>query len=128
MGVRSGCVQRHFSKKNQVNKMFGKMFEMGSLLQQAKQFSGKILEMNEQMNVKLKQLRVTGSAAGGMVTVEMNGVPEMLTCHIDPAMFQQDNAELLEELVVAATNQAIEHAIEESQRLRVANMAFNYTE
>ncbi len=94
--------------------MFGKMFELGSLMKQAQQFGGKVQEMNE----KLKHLRVTGTAAGGMVAVEMNGLQEMLTCRIDPALFKQEDAELLEELVVAATNQAVE----ESRRQQAETM------
>ena len=83
--------------------MFGKMFELGSLMKQAQQFGGKVQEMND----KLKQLRITGSAAGGLVRVEMNGLQEMLACKIDPALFEQNDAELLEELIVAATNEAV---------------------
>ncbi len=86
--------------------MFGKIFELGSLMQQARQFGGKIQEMND----KLRQLRATGSAGGGMVTVEMNGLQEMLACRIDPALFRQEDAELLEELVVVATNEAVEQS------------------
>ncbi len=94
--------------------MFGKMFELGSLMKQAQSFGGKVQEMNE----SLKQIRVTGSAAGGMVTVNMNGLQEVLGCKIDPALFKQEDAELMEELVVAATNDAIE----ESRRLQTENM------
>ncbi len=94
--------------------MFGKIFDLGSLMKQAQQFGGKVQEMND----TLRQLRVTGSAAGGMVAVEMNGLQEMLACRIDSALFQQDNVELLEELVMAATNQAVE----ESRALQAETM------
>ena len=94
--------------------MFGKMFELGSLMRQAQQFGGKVQEMND----KLKQLRISGSAAGGLVAVEMNGLQEMIGCKIDPALFKQQDAELLEELVVAATNQAVE----ESRRRQAETM------
>ncbi|MGL4594032.1 MAG: YbaB/EbfC family nucleoid-associated protein [Thermoguttaceae bacterium] len=86
--------------------MFGKIFEMGSMMKRAQEFSGKISEMNE----KLRQIHVEGVAAGGMVTVEMNGAQEMTGCKIDPSLFQRGDAELLEDLIVAAANEAFEMA------------------
>jgi len=86
--------------------MFGKMLELGSLMKQAREFGGRVQEMNE----KLKDMRVEGSAAGGLVTVCVNGLQELVSCKIDPAMFQQGDAELLEELIVAAVNDAVEEA------------------
>jgi DNA-binding YbaB/EbfC family protein len=86
--------------------MFGKMFEIGSLMKQAHEFGGKVQEMND----KLKQLRIRGSAAGGLVVVDVNGLQEMVACRIDPALFQRGDVELLEELIVTATNDAIEES------------------
>jgi DNA-binding YbaB/EbfC family protein len=86
--------------------MFGKMMELGSLMKQAREFGGRMQEMNE----KLKDLRVEGSAAGGLVTVSVNGLQELVSCKIDPCLFQQGDAELLEELIVTAVNDAIEEA------------------
>jgi DNA-binding YbaB/EbfC family protein len=86
--------------------MFGKMFELGSLMKQAHEFGGKVQEMND----KLKQLRVQGSSAGGLVTVDVNGLQEMVACRIDPALFQQGDVELLEELIMAATNNAVDES------------------
>lgn len=94
--------------------MFGKMFELGSMMKQAHEFGGKVNELNS----KLKQIRVSGSAAGGMVTVEMDGLQEILGCKIDPALLKQENTELLEELVVAAVNAAVE----ESRRQQAESM------
>ena len=86
--------------------MFGKMFELGSLMKQAHEFGGKVHELNS----KLKQIRVSGSAAGGMVTVEMDGMQEVLGCKIDPALLKQEDTELLEELIVSAMNAAVEES------------------
>ncbi|MDR3232619.1 MAG: YbaB/EbfC family nucleoid-associated protein [Planctomycetaceae bacterium] len=88
------------------SKMFGKIFELGSLVKQANEFGGKMREMSE----KLKDVRVEGSAAGGLVTVTVNGLQEVVSCKIDPAVFQQGDAELLEELVVDAVNDAVEES------------------
>ncbi|MDR2169898.1 MAG: YbaB/EbfC family nucleoid-associated protein [Planctomycetaceae bacterium] len=91
------------------------MFELNSILKQAQEFSGKIHEVHEQ----LSQIRVTGSAAGGMVIVEMNGHQNMLSCKIDPALFKSGDQELLEELIIAATNDAVsESRIKQSETLQ----------
>ena len=82
--------------------MFKQLSNLASMISQAQQISGKMQEMKE----KLAQLRVTGAAGGGMVTVEMNGQSQLLKCQIDPAIFQKGDREMLEDLVVAAVNQA----------------------
>ena len=86
--------------------MIGKIFELGSLMKQAREFGGRVQEMNE----KLRELRVSGTAAGGLVTVSVNGLQELVSCKIDPCVFQQGDAELLEELIVTAVNDAIDEA------------------
>ena len=62
----------------------------------------------ERLAEELKKVIVEGSAGGGMVTVRMNGKQELLDCKIDPQVFADQDAELLEDLIVAATNQATE--------------------
>jgi DNA-binding YbaB/EbfC family protein len=86
--------------------MFGKMFELGSMVKQAREFGGRVHEMNE----KLKELRIDGTAAGGLVTVSVNGLQELVAWKIDPSLFQQGDAELLEELIITAVNDAVEEA------------------
>ena len=83
--------------------MFGKMMELGSLMKHAREFGGRVQEMNE----KLKELRVEGTAAGGLVTVCVDGLQELVSCTIDPGLFQSGDAELLEELIVNAVNDAV---------------------
>ena len=55
----------------------------------------------------MKNHRVVGSSGGGMVEIEINGLMEVLRCRIDPQLITQNDRELLEDLVVAAINQAI---------------------
>jgi len=86
--------------------MFGKMLELGSLMKHAREFGGRMQEMNE----KLKDLRVEGTAAGGLVVICVNGLQEVVSCKIDPSVFQQGDAELLEELIVNAVNDAIDES------------------
>jgi DNA-binding YbaB/EbfC family protein len=83
--------------------MFGSLGNLGSLLKQAQQIGGRLEGLTQQ----LKLLRATGSAGGGMVEVEVNGLPEVVACRIDPALFEQHDRELIEDLVRAATNQAL---------------------
>ena len=89
-----------------LSSMLGKIFEIGSIIKQAREFGGQVHEMNE----KLKELRLDGTAAGGLVTVSVNGLQELVACKIDPSLFQQGDAELLEELIITAVNSAIEEA------------------
>ena len=86
--------------------MLGKMLELGSLMKQAREFGGRVQEMNE----KLKDIQVEGNAGGGLVTVSVNGLQELVACKIDPALFQQRDAELLEDLIVTAVNDAMDEA------------------
>jgi DNA-binding YbaB/EbfC family protein len=100
--------------------MFGNMFELGSIMKQAKEFGGKFQEVQDQ----LSQIKSEGSAAGGMVVVEVNGCQTMLSCKIDPALFQKGDAELLEELIIVATNNAIEES-QIKQKEAISSLAAN---
>jgi hypothetical protein len=59
---------------------------------------------------ELKQRRATGSAGAGMVEVEVNGVGELLKCRLDESLVAGADRELIEDLVVAAANQALSKA------------------
>ncbi len=86
--------------------MFKGIGGLGSLLKQAGQISSKM----EGLNDELRAQRTTGSAGGGMVEVEVNGLVEVLNCRIDPAILSQGDAEMIEDLVVGAVNQAVTKA------------------
>ncbi len=86
--------------------MFKGLANLGSLMKQASEMQGKMEEMQE----NLKKVRVSGEAGGGMVKVEVNGQFQMLSCKIDPSLFQGGDQELLEDLVVSAMNQGVEKA------------------
>ena len=75
---------------------------MEGLMKQAQEMGGKMQEMQEH----LKQQRVTGTAGAGLVEVEMNGHGEVLRLKIDPALLAKGDAEMVEDLVPAAVNQA----------------------
>lgn len=83
--------------------MFQGIANFASLLKQAQQFSSQIGRLSEE----LKTQRVSGFAGGDMVEVELNGLLEALRCRIDPKLLNADDRELLEDLIVAAINQAV---------------------
>lgn len=79
---------------------------ISSLLKGAKEFGAQM----DRIQQELRQKRVEGTAGGGMVVVEMNGRQEMLGCRIDPQLVEKHDREMIEELTVAAVNQALEKA------------------
>jgi nucleoid-associated protein EbfC len=83
--------------------MFKGISNLASLLKQAQQIGGQMGQLTE----KMKNQRVTGSAGGGMVEIEVNGLMEVLRCHIDPQLVTGGDCEMLEDLVLVAVNQAI---------------------
>jgi DNA-binding YbaB/EbfC family protein len=79
------------------------MFDICSIFQRAHDFGDKMHEIHD----LISQIRAKGSAAGGMVVVEINGIQDMVSCKIDHALFKNGDHELLEELIIAATNEAV---------------------
>lgn len=68
-------------------------------------------QMQEEMQRKLSETVVDASSGGGAVTVTMNGKKELLKLHIDPSAVtslsgSQADVEMLEDLIVAAVNEA----------------------
>ena len=78
----------------------------GDMMKQAQKLQKQMLEMQEEMS----QRTAEGSAGGGMVTVTMNGRQEILEVHIDPEVIDPDDVELLEDLILAAVNNALENS------------------
>jgi len=83
--------------------VFKGLGNLTSLLRQAHEISGRMKGLNEE----LRGRRATGSAGGGMVEVEVNGLLEVLRCHIDKQLVEQGDGEMIEDLVSTAVNQAI---------------------
>ena len=78
------------------------MKNLGQLMKQAQEMQTKMAEMQQ----RLVDVEITGSAAAGMVIVVMNGKGEMRKVKIDPTLIIPDEAEVLEDLIVAAQNDA----------------------
>lgn len=89
---------------------------------------GQFKEMQEkmaQLQEDLKSMEVTGEAGGGLVTVTLTGKGEMRAMHIDPSLIKPDEVEILEDLVLAAHNDAkgkAESAVEEKTRELTAGL------
>lgn len=88
--------------------MFQGLSNLTALLRQAQQMGPKLQAIQQQ----LKDARATGAAGGGMVTVEVNGLSEVLRVAIDPALVAGGETEMIQDLTVAATNLALEKAKE----------------
>ncbi len=63
-------------------------------------------EMQERLQRELAETEVQATAGGGMVTVTMNGQKQILRMTIDPDVVSKDDVEMLQDLIVAAVNDA----------------------
>ncbi len=84
------------------------MTDFLKVLQQAQQMSGKLQEMQD----ALGKLTVTGSAGGGMVTVETDGKGNVRRVSIEPSVVNPADVEMLEDLVAVAVQEAQKKAKE----------------
>lgn len=78
------------------------MKNIADIMKQAKALQSKM----EGMQAELDALEVEGAAGGGMVRVATSGKGEMRRVLIDPALMKADEREILEDLIVAAANDA----------------------
>lgn len=80
-----------------------------------KQMMKQVQQMQAQMAQRMSELRVEGSAGGGMVKATMNGSKELLSVAIDKEAVDPNDVEMLQDLVVAAVNEAARKVDEEMQ-------------
>lgn len=81
---------------------------MAEMLKQVQKMQEEIARVQE----ALGEMTVEGSAGGGIVTVTVNGKQQIRRVKIDPEILKSGDVEMLEDLIVAATNQALEKSIE----------------
>ncbi|MEE8417617.1 MAG: YbaB/EbfC family nucleoid-associated protein [candidate division Zixibacteria bacterium] len=81
---------------------------MGELMKQMQAMQARM----EQMQEELAEKKIEASSGGGMVKVVANGKQEILEIKIDPEVVDPGDIEMLEELILAAVNQAKEKASE----------------
>ena len=77
---------------------------MQNLMKQAQKLQSKMLNAQEELENEVAE----GSSGGGVVKVTMNGKQEVTAVKIDPQVVDPDDIEMLEDLVLAAVNQARE--------------------
>ena len=86
--------------------------DINNIMQQAKSMQEKMAKIQEDLSKKT----LTGSAGGGMVEVTVNGQGEVLKIAIEKIVIDPSESEMLQDLIVAATNDAIRRAKELSQQ------------
>ena len=82
------------------------MPNMGQIMKQAQKFQTKMAKLQEE----LSERTVEASAGGGMVTVVANGGQDVLSIRIDPEVIDPDDVEMLQDLIMAAVNDALNKA------------------
>lgn len=78
------------------------MKNLGQMMKQAQQLQTRMAEMQ----AKMAELEVTGTSGGGMVSVTMTGKGEVKRVKLDPKLAEPAEVEVLEDLIVAACNDA----------------------
>jgi DNA-binding YbaB/EbfC family protein len=76
--------------------------DIGKLMKQAQEMQSKM----QDAQASLEELTVTGSSGGGLVSVTLNGKGVMQGLDVDSSLFAEDEKEILEDLIVAAHNEA----------------------
>lgn len=79
------------------------MTNIGNIMKQAQKVQERIAEVQRDLINK----KVEASSGGGMVTVTANGRQEILSIKIDPSVVNMQDVEMLEDLVLAAVNEAL---------------------
>jgi DNA-binding YbaB/EbfC family protein len=77
--------------------------QFGDIMKQAQQMQEQLAKLQEEAGKKT----VEASTGGGMVTVVANGKQEILSVKIDPEVFSGDDRAMLEDLLMAAVNEAL---------------------
>jgi len=93
------------------------MKDLGSIMKQAQKIQAQMAKMQEELSSRT----VEASAGGGMITVVANGKQEVISIRIEPEVIDASDREMLQDLVVAAVNEALrksqEMASEEMKKI-----------
>jgi len=89
-------------------------FNIQAMMKQAQQ-------MQEKMAREMEEMRVEASAGGGVVNVTMKGDHEILTLKIDPEIVKENDVEMLQDMVVAALNEA-NRKVNEAMKSKLGSM------
>ncbi|MEE2858824.1 MAG: YbaB/EbfC family nucleoid-associated protein [Candidatus Neomarinimicrobiota bacterium] len=78
---------------------------MKNIMKKAQELQDKMEKAQQELN----KIEIEGQSGGGMITAKVNGHKELITLNIDPEILTEDK-EMIEDLIVAAVNQAIQNA------------------
>ncbi len=87
---------------------FPGMGNMGNMMKQMK----KVQKQMEELQKQLEQSEVEASVGGGAVTAKANGKKEIISITIDESVVDPEDVEMLQDLVLAAVNEALRNAEE----------------
>jgi DNA-binding YbaB/EbfC family protein len=85
-----------------VFKGLSNLANIGAIMKQAQEMSGRMQAIQEQLKAK----RATGAAGGGLIEVDVNGLGDVLAVRIDPSLVEKGEREMIEDLFPAAINDA----------------------
>jgi hypothetical protein len=91
------------------------MKNFAEMMKQAQQLQGRMADMQ----AELERTMIEGRSGGGMVVVTLTGKGDMAHVKIDPSLLKSEDAEILEDLIVAAHNDAkakVEEAMKEKMK------------
>ncbi|MEO3384807.1 YbaB/EbfC family nucleoid-associated protein [Mesorhizobium sp. CAU 1741] len=97
------------------------MKDLLGMMSKAKEMQSKLQALQEEIAL----LEETGQSGGGLVKVTLSGKSEMRSLKIDPSLFKEDDVEVLEDLILAAHNDAkakVEAAMQEKSRELTAGL------
>ena len=83
-------------------------FDLNNLMKQAQ-------EMQDKLQREMKDIRVDATAGGGMVKVAASGNKELLEVTIDPELLKDGDVDMLQDMVLAAVNEAMRKVDEKLQ-------------
>lgn len=87
---------------------FPGMGNMGNMMKQVQKMQKQMADLQNELNER----EVEASAGGGAITVKVNGKKEILAITIDKDVVDPDDVEMLQDLIIAATNEALRSAEE----------------
>lgn len=73
-------------------------------------------QMQERLHKQMDEMRVEATAGGGMVTVVMNGSKQVQSITLDPEVVSKEDVEMLQDLIIAALNDAYRKVDDELQK------------
>jgi len=95
---------------------------LGGMMKQVQKMQAQM----EQIQLDLENETVEGTSGGGMVRVVANGKQDIMEVHIDPEVVDPEDVEMLQDLIVAAVNQARQKAAElQNERMSAVTGGLN---